>query len=105
MSVTDGSAISARLDRVLMRTPDIVCRNIAGETFLVPVRGDLADMRKIFTLDSVAAFIWEAMDGTRSLSDILDSVTGEFDVARESAAADLAAFTGGLLENGLVGER
>ncbi|NOY68086.1 MAG: PqqD family protein [Deltaproteobacteria bacterium] len=102
MPVNNDNAVNARLDRVLARKDDIVSRDIAGETFLVPIRGDLADMQKIFTLDTVAAFIWDSIDGKRALSDILDSVTGKFDVTRESAAADLEAFYGELLENGLI---
>ena len=91
-------------DRVLRRAPDALTRTIAGETLLIPVKGRLADLQRIFALDPSAAFIWERLDGKRELGAILGALTEEFDVAAEEAAADLTAFIQELEAAGLLAE-
>ena len=81
---------------------NIVTRQIAGETLLVPIYGDLANMEKIFTLDSVAAFIWEQLDGETRLKDIRDNVLDAFDVDKEQAETDMFEFIDELVKADLV---
>ena len=76
-----------------------------GETLLVPIYGELANMEKIFTLDSVAAFIWEQLDGKKSLEDIRDGVLDAFDVKKEQAETDIFEFIDELLEADLDVQR
>jgi hypothetical protein len=90
--------------KVFQRTKDIVSRSVAGELFLVPVAGNLADMQRIFTLTKVAEFIWERLDGQRSLSDIRNDLVELFDVDEEQADSDILAFVTELLTEGLVQE-
>ncbi len=96
---------SDALGRVFMRDKDVVSRKIAGELFLVPVKGKLADMEKIFALTAVAEYIWDRLDGTESLNDIRNDVVEQFDVNQQVAGADICEFIEGLLEAGLVRER
>jgi hypothetical protein len=90
--------------KVFQRTKDIVSRSVAGELFLVPVAGNLADMQRIFTLTKVAEFIWDRLDGQRSLSDIRNDVVEQFDVDEEQADSDIQVFLTELLTEGLVQE-
>jgi coenzyme PQQ synthesis protein D (PqqD) len=89
-------------DKVFIRNQDIVSRKIAGELFLVPVKGKLADMEKIFTLTAVAEYIWDRLDGQRSLDEIRKDVVGQFDVGEEQADSDIREFIAELIEAGLV---
>jgi hypothetical protein len=50
---------------VYRKKKDLVTREIAGETLIVPTRGNLADMQRIFALDGVAAFIWQHLERER----------------------------------------
>ncbi len=84
---------------------DIVSRNIAGETIIVPIRGKLADMQRIFVVSSVAEYIWQNLDGKKSLDEICDDIVVHFNVKKEQAVADLQEFIIELLEAGLVVER
>jgi Coenzyme PQQ synthesis protein D (PqqD) len=90
--------------QVLERTKDIVSRRIAGELFLVPVAGDLANMQRMFALTSVAEFIWERLDGRRSVGFIIEEVASRFDVERERAESDMREFVDELAAAGLVRE-
>ena len=89
-------------DKIFIRNQDIVSRRIAGELFLVPVKGKLADMEKIFTLTAVAEYIWEGLDGQTSLDGIRNNVVARFDVKEEQADSDIREFIAELLEAGLI---
>lgn len=89
---------------VLKKREDVVTREIAGETILVPIRGKLVDMQKIFCLDPVAAFIWEHLDGRRTLAAVRDAVLDKFDVQQERAEADIQEFVAQLAEADLIQE-
>ena len=81
---------------------NIVTRHIAGETLLVPIYGELANMERIFTLDPVAAFIWEQLDGKRNLKEIRDGVLNAFDVKKEQAETDISEFIDDLVRADLI---
>jgi hypothetical protein len=89
-------------DKVFIRDQDIVSRNIAGEFFLVPVKGNLAHMEQIFTLTSVAEYIWDRLDGQKKLRDIREDLIAQFDVEQEQAEPDIREFIIELMEAGLI---
>jgi hypothetical protein len=80
----------------------VVLREIAGETFLVPIRGTLAELQDLFVLDGVGQWVWERLDGTRDVDDLAAQACQEFNVSPEAARADLESFLGELLDAGLV---
>ncbi len=82
----------------------IATRKVAGETILVPIRGKLAEMQRIFSLNPVAEYIWEELDGGKSLEQIRDGVITNFAVEKQQADADTEEFITELLEAGLIEE-
>jgi len=90
--------------KVYRKSPDVVVRKIAGELLLVPVRGKIADMQKIFTLNPVGELIWQELDAQRNLDDIRDRVVSEFDVTMETAMSDIEEFITELLQANLIME-
>ncbi len=89
-------------EKIIKKQEDIVAREIAGETILVPVRGTLVDMQKIWSLNPVGGFIWKNLDGTKSLGIISNELISEFDVEKERADADIQEFVEELLKVDLV---
>jgi len=85
------------------RRDHVVERRIADEHILIPVRGDLADMQQVYVLNPVAAYLWEALDGSRPLDDIIEAMPEAFDVTAEVAREDALVFAGELLARGLIG--
>ena len=92
--------MSSRLER----TPDVIERTVADETFLLPVKGTLANTVEMFALSEVGRFIWSRTDGTRGLPELVAEVLREFDVAEDQARADVAEFIGQLQAYGLLSE-
>ncbi|MCP4669549.1 MAG: PqqD family protein [Deltaproteobacteria bacterium] len=92
------------LNALFRKREEIVTRRIAGETLLVPISGSLANMERIFTLDSVAEYVWQELDGETSLEAIRDGVLAHFNVEKEQATADLQEFITQLVEADLIAE-
>ncbi len=90
---------------IFKQAENIVSREIAGETILVPIRGKLADMQNIFTLNKVGAYIWEKLDGTRSLAEIIALLLSHFEVTQEQAEQDLLEFIDHVTSTGLAAEK
>lgn len=86
------------------RKDRIAGREIAGESFLIPICGKPVDLDNIFVLNPLAGFIWERLDGTHTLEAIVADIVENFEVASEQASADAADLVGQLLQNDLVEE-
>jgi hypothetical protein len=88
--------------RVFSRSETIVSRTILDEHLLVPVSGRLADLEKIFSLGGAGAFVWELLDGERSLGVIRAAMVERYDAPPEEIGGDLLAFVADLERAGLV---
>lgn len=84
------------------RDPNVVTRLIAGETLLVPIRQRLADLQRLYVLEDTARFIWEALDGRRTVEEIATELTEEFEVEYSRALQDVRRFCEELLAAGLI---
>jgi hypothetical protein len=73
-------------------SPKVVVRRINDESLLIPLTSDIADMDSLYRLNETGAFIWEAIDGKRNISDITAMVAEEFDVDHGEAEKDLLFF-------------
>jgi len=81
---------------------EFVTRSIAGETVVVPVRGQVGDLDAIYNLNEVGAFIWNLIDGRTSLSQIVEAVHREFEVPFEEAEKDTQEFIAALEQAGMI---
>jgi hypothetical protein len=79
----------AMLQRRYAKAPEFVSRRIADEMLLLPIRQNLGDLESIYTLNEVAARVWELLDGQRTVAEIRDLVVAEFVVSAETAEVDL----------------
>jgi len=77
-----------RLSDVFVRSDRIVGRRIAGEYVLVPLLGRGSDADAIYTLNRVAAAMWEALDGTATGQDVVRKVVELFEVDEPRAGRD-----------------
>jgi len=86
------------------RKERVTGREIAGESFLIPICGKPVDLDNIFVLNPLAGFIWEKLDGATTLESIIDDIVENFEVTPEQASSDAADFIDQLLRNDLVEE-
>lgn len=80
------------LKSVYNHSPKVVTRKTGSEYILVPVANNIADMNSVYTLNESGAFIWELIDGQRNVGEIINTLTEEYDIDRDSAEKDLFSF-------------
>lgn len=85
------------LGTILCKTPDAAYRIYDGEATIV-----LPSKAEVTVLNPVASLVWDAIDGRRTLAEILESVLRDYDVPREQAMRDLLEFVNTLREQGMV---
>jgi hypothetical protein len=90
--------------KVYKKNKDIVTRKIADELFLVPIKGKIADMQRIFTLNPVGQYIWQEIDNGKGLDEIHKGIIERFDVENEQADSDIREFIAELIEADLIRE-
>lgn len=90
------------MSEVFKKREEIVSRLIAGETILVPIRGRLADMQNIFSLNPVAEFIWRQLNGVKSIEEIGREILENYDMGKEEVDRDLQEFINDLLKEDLI---
>ncbi|MBW1807866.1 MAG: PqqD family protein [Deltaproteobacteria bacterium] len=72
-------------------------RRIADEILLVPIRSDSRQKLGIYTLNRVGSVVWELIDGTRKLAEVIDGVCSRFKIDSETARRDTELFCRELL--------
>jgi hypothetical protein len=81
---------------------NLVTRQIAGETIIVPIRGGVGELNAIFTLNPMGTMIWEMLSAATTDRAIVQSICQEYEVTPEEAGKDLAAFLDSLRAAGLI---
>jgi len=85
-------------EKYIRRSSQIAARMLGGEMMIMSVKDST-----FFMLDPVATAIWQAADGSSSLSQIVtEKICAEFDVSPEIAAQDAEEFVQELAEHGIL---
>jgi len=93
------------LNKIYRKKEDLVTRQIAGETLLVPIGSQVADMQNIFALThSSAEYIWQQLDGKQNLEQIHQGILDNFQVENRQALSDLQEFISQLVDAGIIEE-
>ena len=71
---------------------DLIKREIAGDTILVPVGKTVYDSNGLFVLNELAAFIWDVLPKAENEAQILKAVLEEYEVSAQEASEDIAQF-------------
>jgi hypothetical protein len=85
----EGEQALSFSDEIYRQDDSFVSRRIEDEVILVPIRQNVADLESIYTLNEVAAHIWEQMDGQKTTGQIATSTVEEFNVTAEEVQRDL----------------
>jgi hypothetical protein len=80
------------LSSIPSHSPSVVFRRINDEFLLIPLTDNIADMDSLYRLTETGAFIWELIDGVRTIGNITAKIEEEFDVEHETAEKDVLDF-------------
>ncbi len=77
---------------------DLILREVAGETILIPYGKTVYDANGLFVLNELGAFLWGKLPEAESEDALLLAVLDEYEVGEDEARADLAEFLARLRE-------
>ena len=83
---------------VLFHSPFVVTRKTGSEYVLVPVTNNIADMNSVYTLNETGAFIWDHIDGNKSVEEIISLLVDEYETSDETATKDVFDFVENMKE-------
>jgi hypothetical protein len=85
-------------ESIISHSPSVVSRRTGDEYVLVPVANNIADMNSVYTLNETGAFIWDLIDGKRSVDEIVNMVVEKYDTDKGTAMADVSDFVESMRE-------
>ena len=71
---------------------ELLKREIAGETILVPVGKTVYDSHGLFAINEVGSFLWDLLPNAQTEEDLLKDVLNEYEVTETVARQDIAEF-------------
>ena len=77
---------------------ELIKREIAGDTILVPVGKTVYDSNGLFVMNELGAFIWDLLPNVETEEQICEAILAEYEVTALDAAADVAEFLSKLRE-------
>jgi hypothetical protein len=86
------ASIEMELQSLYKMKSGFVAREVGNELILVPLTGNVAQMNALFTLNDTAKFIWENINENNSSADLVNLMTEEFSIDRETAEKDIKLF-------------
>ena len=90
--MADNRIVMTGLKTIVSHSASIVTRKTGNEYVLVPITNNIADMNSVYTLNETGAFIWDHIDGKRTLEEIISALTAEYDIDSVNAEKDVFAF-------------
>lgn len=76
---------------VFKKNQDVVTREIAGETILMPLFKSNEEMNYIYTLNETAAQFWALVDGQASVGEIRAKILEGYEVTEEELDREIEA--------------
>ncbi len=90
-------ALTPSLDETFVVSNDQVAADLAEEVVILGMKEGA-----YFSVTAVAARVWGLLQTPRRLSDVVATLTSEYDVSAEQCAAEVLAFVEELASRGLV---
>jgi|ERR1035438_1390167 hypothetical protein len=97
-----GPAFENNEEVKFRRSPDIVSREVAGETVVVPICRGVGDLDSIFTFNGMGSWLWSLLGEPRSEGELTELVMRRYAVEKEAARLDVRNFLLELRKAGLL---
>jgi hypothetical protein len=84
------------------RSPNVLQRRLGNESLLVPVKGNLADLQKIFSLNPAGETIWRALEQPCTPEELTRKVCDAYNIDEAIASRDVNRFIQEMTQRNLV---
>jgi hypothetical protein len=97
--------IDIKLDSCYRPSKDVVAREVMGKILIVPLKSGIGDMEdEIFTLNETAKAIWDELAGNKSVREVIEALSGTFEVGAEEIKKDVTGLMKELARRGIIEE-
>lgn len=93
------------INKVYAPSEDVVAREVQGEFIIIPITSGVGDLEdEIFTLNDTGKAIWDKLDGKRSLKEVANSLSQEFESDSGELENDVLGLSEELLKRRMLVE-
>jgi Coenzyme PQQ synthesis protein D (PqqD) len=96
------SSVTQIAGQSIQRSRNVVCRVVADEAIVVPIRRGAADMDSIYTFNESGTKLWAMIEESRNVADLAAYLQSEYRLTPEKAVTDAEKFIADLAEAGLI---
>ena len=89
-------------EQKFIRSQSVVARVVAGETLIVPIRGNVGDLASIYSFNGTGTLIWRLLESPKTVPELAASIAHEYAIDRGRAEQDVASFVEEMKAVGLV---
>lgn len=83
--------------RLSPNTEEVASKVMDGEAILINLSNGI-----YYSMDKVGGYVWEMIEGTHSLAEIVEAIVGRYDISPEKAQADVDRLAAELVQESLV---
>lgn len=83
-------------------TKEVILRQVAGEYVLVPTGKTASKIYGLMTLNESGVFLWQKLQNEMTEDDLVDALSGEYEIDSETARLDVRRFLAKLSEVGII---
>jgi hypothetical protein len=84
------------------RSTDIVSRDVAGETIVVPICKGVGDLDSVYTFNPVGRSLWRLLENGHSAEELANWIATHYEVEAKQAFSDVQGYIAELQEAGLI---
>ncbi len=81
----------------ITRHPDMLSAEIGGEAVMMSIENGA-----YFGLNPIATRIWDLIEQPKTIAELIQTITDEYDVSAEQAADDVQEFVAEMIERGIA---
>jgi hypothetical protein len=94
-----------QLDSVYAVSQEVVAREIEGELIIVPLAAGIGDLEdELYTLNDSGKAVWALLDGGRSLKQVVQALSDEYEAPLEEIEQDVLGLVGELARRRILVE-
>jgi len=86
----------------MKQNPDFLLREVADSLVLVPVGEATTQFPGMITMNATSKYLWELLSREQTAESLTQALLDRYDVTREQAAEDVAAFLEKLTPTGAI---
>ncbi|MGN1344090.1 MAG: PqqD family protein [Traorella sp.] len=86
----------------MKKIKEFILREIADEYILIPTGSTTEQFNGMINLSETAAFIWNHIEEAETFYDLIDMITSNYDIDRQTAMQDAYEFINHMLMNQMI---